>query len=214
MRKLMLLSALISVASASDFYVGLDGGMAWQSFIYNNSTAGQQISNSQLTVSATSPSGQLGIYGGYNFTKNWGVELGYQYFFNSNTVTGATISSNNDNSTFNLNAQLVNLLAVGRLPIEDSNFAVYAKLGLAYAYAQFGQYCTTTCTSGGSLPSGSGIAIAGGLGLEYLITRQWDVHIEAMNYGALLPVNLSSNGQTVGSWSATSLLVGGAWHFN
>jgi opacity protein-like surface antigen len=213
MRKLLVLSALVSTVSASDFYVGIDGGVAWQSFIYNNSMAGQQISNSQLTVSATSPGGQLGLYGGYNFTKNWGVELGYQYFFNSSTVTGATISSNNDNSTFNLNAQLIDLLAVGRLPIEDSNFAVYAKLGLALAYAQFGQYCTTTCSTGTSLPSGSGVAIAGGLGLEYLLTKEWGVHVEAMNYGALLPITMSSNGQNVGSWSATSLLVGGSWHF-
>jgi opacity protein-like surface antigen len=214
MRKLIWLFATIGTASAGEFYVGVDAGAAWQSFIYNNSIAGQQISNSQLTVSATSPSLQLGLDAGYMFNRNWGIDLGYQYFFNSNTVTGATISSNNDNSTFNLNGQLVDLVGVGRLPIEDSNFAVYAKLGLALAYAQFGQYCTTTCASGGNLPSGTGVSIALGLGLEYMITRQWDVHVEAMNYGGLLPVTLSSNGQNVGSWSATSLLLGGAWHFN
>ncbi len=214
MRKLIWLFATIGTASAGEFYVGVDAGAAWQSFIYNNSIAGQQISNSQLTVSATSPSLQLGLDAGYMFNRNWGIDLGYQYFFNSNTVTGATISSNNDNSTFNLNGQLVDLVGVGRLPIEDSNFAVYAKLGLALAYAQFGQYCTTTCASGDNLPSGTGVSIALGLGLEYMITRQWDVHVEAMNYGGLLPVTLSSNGQNVGSWSATSLLLGGAWHFN
>ncbi len=214
MRKLLLLFATIGTASAGEFYVGLDAGIAWQNFIYNNSMAGQQISNSQLTVSATSPGAQLGLDAGYMFTKNWGVELGYQYFFNSNTITGATISSNNDNSTFNLNAQLLDLLAIGRLPIEDSNFSVYAKLGLALAYAQMGQYCTTTCAGGGNLPSGTGVAVAMGLGLEYMISKQWDVHLEAMNYGGLLPVSMSSNGQNVGSWSATSLLLGGAWHFN
>ncbi len=212
MRKLILLTCLIGTASAGSFYVGVDGGLASQSFAYNNSVLGPQLNNSQLNVSGTGYDAQLGIFGGYDFSKYWGMELGYQYLFNSNNITGAGYGPDNYPTSYNLNSQLVDLLAVGSLPIEDSNFAIYAKLGLAYVFPQMGQFCAGgACLA--SPPSGSGLTLAAGLGLKYAITRRWDTHIEVMNYGSLIPVNLTSNGNNYGTWSSTSLLVGGSWHF-
>lgn len=218
-RKNLILLALVGSANAASngFYVGIDAGVGFQNFVYNNSNLSSlnpQFSASQLVVSGTAASPQVGAFGGYMFNRNWGVEAGYQYMFNSANITGAGIAGANfDTGTYNLNAQLFDLLAVGRLPIEDSNFAVYGKLGLGYAYAQFGQYCTQAVCATGSLPSGSGLTVAGGIGLEYMITNSWNMQLELMNYGGLMPVNISSNGNTVGYWSDTSLTLGAAWHF-
>ena len=214
-----MLLGLIGTAYASDdgFYVGIDVGSSFQNFIYNNASlaaVNPQLTNSQLVVSGTAPGLQLGVSGGYSFSRNWAVELGYQYMFNSSNITGAGIGNAAiDTGTYNLNAQLVDLVAVGRLPIEDSNFAVYGKLGLAYASAQFGSYCTPSVCATGSMPSGSGITIAGGVGLEYMLTKHWDTHLELMNYGGLMPISVNSGGNTVGYWSDTSLMLGAAWHF-
>lgn len=221
MRKYLLLLSLGVIGSAyaspEGFYVGIDAGGAFQNFIYNNnslSSINSQLSSSQLVVSGTAPGLQLGAFGGYNFTRNWGVELGYQYMFNSSNITGAGIGNATiDTGTYNLNSQVVDLVAVGRLPIEDSNFAVYGKLGLAYANAQFGQYCTPSVCANGTLPSGSGLTMAGGIGLQYMITNNWDTHLELMNYGGVLPINISSGGNTVGYWSDTSVTLAAAWHF-
>ena len=216
MRKFLILmgcSIGCAYALGDGFYVGVDGGVAFQNFIYNNSTLNTQISSTGLVVSGTAPGAQLGAFGGYMFDQHWGVEGGYQYMFNSSNITGAGIGNLGGSSNYNLNAQLVDLLAVGRLPIEDSNFAVFGKLGMAYASAQFGQYCTSVACATGGLPSGSGFTVAGGIGLEYMITRHWDVHVEMMNYGGIMPINITSGGNTIGGWSDTSLTLAGAWHF-
>lgn len=104
------------------------------------------------------------LFAGYNMNPYAAIEGGFTYY--SSMTYNTTIISNN----LKTRAGSFDLLGKGILPIADSGFGVFAKLGFAYMYTkttgkvQNTEQPTTTAT---------GFRPAAGLGVSYDISQNW-----------------------------------------
>jgi OOP family OmpA-OmpF porin len=136
-------------AADSGFYVGADIGTSQQGVNGPGST------NTHPSVG--------GIYGGYNFDKNFGVEANYSY------LGKAKIEGQSEVET-----QLFGVDLVGRYPVSEK-LDLYGKLGVAYVDRQLDY------AAGGS-DSEAGIAGKFGVGAEYKIAKNIGVRAELAHY--------------------------------
>ncbi len=120
------------------------------------------------------------VFGGFNFTKNWGLELGYNDFGNGYTFRGdigATPFSIGDGKVDN-----VYLAATGTLPLSN-DFALFAKAGVARNRVSIGPKCISSlCLTVGSTSRSQAMY---GLGASYAFTKSLGVQLEYEDYGKL-----------------------------
>lgn len=114
-------NSVVTAAPASDFnpgfYLGLQAGLG--------SAGWYRLENDFKVENDNSLTGRL--YFGYDFTKNWGAELGYVYFGSKTTV-----KNNAKTTTYgDIRTQIIDLVGVGTIPIVDT-FDIYGKAGVAY----------------------------------------------------------------------------------
>ena len=109
------------------------------------------------------------IFGGYDFTKNWGVELGYadlgKYEFRG-TYSGVSVQGD-------VKITAYTLAGVGTFPITD-DLAAYAKLGI-YSWD------AKASASSGSInnsATGTGSNALYGLGMKFNFTERFSVRGE------------------------------------
>jgi OOP family OmpA-OmpF porin len=163
-----LAAAAPAVAQQSDkgWYMGVGFG-----------TTTADIDNSPLTaLGATVTGGEdsdngFKIFGGYQFNKHLGVEVGY-VDFGSFTVTG--VRGTPFTASFDVSAFTV--AAVGTLPLNES-FDLFGKAGL-YAWE------ASSSVSGGGLTAGdtSGSDAFLGIGARYNFNRNFGVQLEVEQY--------------------------------
>jgi OOP family OmpA-OmpF porin len=137
-------------ADDAGFFVGLDYSMLTQA--------------NSGTTSSTLSSGSYRLDAGYNFNKNWGVELGT---FGNGTTSNGSGNAMAPNTTY--------VAAVGTIPLNDK-FDVFAKAG-----AVMGQQTgagVTSCTM-----CGAQSVLMYGVGADYNINKQLGIRLQYENFG-------------------------------
>jgi OOP family OmpA-OmpF porin len=138
----------------AQFYLGVGAGQAHASVPSLNTT----VLGLPVTASATkSNDTSYKIYGGYQFTKNWGVEVGYNDLGN-----GYNVNFNFAGLPGSGSVKIDNwyVAGTGTLPLGD-RFSVFAKLGAVANHSD----------------------VLVGVGAQYAFTRNWSARLEYEDYG-------------------------------
>ncbi len=167
---LALGASLASGAYAQGFYLG--GGIG------EGHASIPSASGSGITVSSgKSNDNGYKLYGGYQLTPNWGLEVGYDDLGNrysaDATVNGAagTVSGRIDNWY---------VAGTGTLPL-GSGFSLLGKLGVVRNSVHFGSLCNGgLCTPSGSDNRTQPLI---GVGAQYDFNRNWAARLEYEDYG-------------------------------
>ncbi len=152
--KLFVIAAATAITSgaafAADpgFYVGADVGASKQSVDSGNPTSENPAIG--------------GIYGGYNFDKNFGIEANYEYL-GKTKVEGQS----------DVETQVAGVDFVGRYPATDK-LDLYGKLGVAYVHREL--------NGTGIDDSKNGAAGKVGIGGEYKVAKNIGVRAEIDHY--------------------------------
>jgi OOP family OmpA-OmpF porin len=179
MKKLLVVAALASTFMAtSAFAQGYIGfGLGSANVRGTNSTVG--------AVSVTggdSSKGSAKIYGGFQFTPNWGLEAQYSDLGSRNyTVTNAGVVT-----TGSARSSQYSLAGTGTLPMGNS-FALIGKLGVSANRA-------------GYPGSNNKTSVMAGVGVSYSITPRLAVRLEYEDFGKFS----DNNGFGGGSIRATN----------
>jgi OOP family OmpA-OmpF porin len=166
-----LLSALSAPAFADDagFFLGLD---------YSALTLGNLTT--VYGANATQPSGGYRLDGGYNFNKNWGVELGYFGNGNASDTSGNSLTPN---TTY--------VAGVGTLPLNDM-FDIFGKVGVAMN--QLTGAATVSCTV-----CGVQTGIMYGVGADFNFNKQVGIRLQYESLGNMAGTDPTSGSQITAS---------------
>lgn len=169
-------SLLASNALAQQYYFGVGFGQGNASVpSVNTSFGGVAFSASSDKTTDTA----YKLYGGYQFTPNWGVEVGYNDLGNKYSLkeTEAGISST---VTYKMDNWYV--AATGTLPLQGG-FSLFGKLGLSANKVSGTELCTAGVCEG--LGSESKTDVMAGVGAQYTFMNHWAARLEYENYGKM-----------------------------
>jgi OOP family OmpA-OmpF porin len=154
----------------------------------------------------------LKLFGGFQFNKNWAVEVAY--------IDLGKFTANNTDSTGTLNLDFKikgwNVAGVGTLPVSES-FAVFGKLGVLNWNLDY-KCATASGTAVCNAPtnrSASGTDLSYGVGLDYALTKQVGLRLEWERFKDVGDPNNTrgtDNGKT-GQSDADLLSVGVKYNF-
>jgi len=170
----ILVGGLITSGAHAQFYVGGGIGQAHVSIPSLSTT----ISGVPVTASAGKTSDtSYKLYGGYQFTPNWGIEMGYNDLGNkySGKITVAGLSA-----TTPAKADNWYVAATGTLPL-GNGFSLLGKLGVVRNHTASGTTCVAgNCVSGSSDNRSQLLA---GIGAQYSFTSNLAARLEYEDYG-------------------------------
>lgn len=118
------------------------------------------------------------LYGGYQFTPNWGFEVGYNDLGNKYSVTGSY-----GGLPYVADYKMDNLYfaATGTWPLQGG-FSLLGKLGVVDNKVSGGSICSgATCASFGVSDSNTDVLF--GIGAQYAFMKGWAARLEYENYG-------------------------------
>lgn len=168
---IVMLSVLTSSAMAEGFYGALDVG---RSKAQDMCSAANFGGNSSCSTTATG----FKIGGGYNFTRNFGVEINYGDLGNVNPVSSPGYSQSTKATT--LQAAVTGSLAVA------NDFSLIGRLG--FSQTKFKQ----TWTTGASSATDTNFAY--GIGVQYDFSKNLAVRAQYEDLGKVgaLPITATS----------------------
>lgn len=210
MKKLIVflfLAGGVSAAQAtvtSGAYLGLEVGGANQNINYNTSSFDINTNGTSLTNNNWTGIGRL--FGGYNFSRYNALEAGLSQSLSNSFSTPS-------NNTFSSTSTVFDISYLPMLPVSNSNFNVYGRLGVGYAWLPGGQ---VGCNCNGGTQwnaSGSNFTDVLGAGVRYKFANHWTMKIEWIADGLLFPVDINIGSTSVGSWSQQTFQTGVAFHF-
>jgi len=140
------------------------------------------------------------IFGGYNFNKHFGVELGYADL-GKVTFTGVIPPLGTVNG--DITAKAFDLMAVGTLPIGDK-FGVYGKLGMYRADSDFH---ATSSVAGTASASDTNTDITYAIGAQYNFNKNLGIRAEWQQYKKV------GGDNTGGDGDVDVMSIGVVWHF-
>ncbi len=165
-----LLSACVAtpawaVDNTGKFYGAIDLGYT----ALNNSSA--------INGSTWGPTpGTVRLAGGYNFSENWAVEVGYAQ--SAKSTYNSTVLGIGSGAEVGQNSSL-QVAAVGILPVSEA-FSLFAKLGLANNRTDY----TMTSNYGASVAGvGSSTSLLTGIGVQYNINRKFALRVQSESFG-------------------------------
>jgi OOP family OmpA-OmpF porin len=168
-RKAIALTGLVAAAAVisplaaaqdSGWYIGASVGQ---------STFKDSCSGLPGGVSCDDSDTAFGVFGGYQFNKYFGGELGY-------TDLGKTQASGLGASA-DIKAKAFELLAVGTFPITEQ-FSIYGKLG----FFRWDVDASASGPGGGVSQSESGTDLTYALGVQYNFTKKFGVRAQYQQY--------------------------------
>lgn len=169
-------SFFASNALAQQYYFGVGFGQGNASVPSVNTTVlGLPFTGSSDKTSDTA----YKLYGGYQFTPNWGVELGYNDLGNKYSIKG-TVSGVPYSGTYKMNSWYV--AATGTLPMQGG-FSLIGKLGLSANKSSGGTVCVLGVCE--DLGSDSKTDVMVGVGAQYTFMNHWAARLEYENYGKM-----------------------------
>lgn len=147
----------------SGSYIGLELGAANQSLDFQQSAFNLNSNGSNLINNQWSGIGR--IFGGYNFNKYNGVEAGFSY------GTGSTYNYPDGTGSMTSNTSIIDIAYIPMLPISNSNWSVFGRLGVEYAWinSSGGEGCNCSGIINPINPSGSNFADEIGAGMRYIM---------------------------------------------
>jgi OmpA-OmpF porin, OOP family len=151
------LASVPALAQDAGWYIGATVGQSTGKDACNGLPAG---------VSCDDTDTALGVFGGYQFNKYIGAELGYTDL-GKFTASGLGLSSE-------AKAKGFEVLAVGTFPIGEK-FSIYGKLG-------FFRWDLDTSGSGSVSQSESGTDVTYALGVQYNFTKKFGVRAQYQLY--------------------------------
>lgn len=185
-------------------YLGIELGGANQNIDYNSSAFKTNTFGTTMFDNSWTGIGRL--FGGYNFNRYNALEAGFSQSLSS---TFSTPTANNFSST----SSIFDISYLPMLPISNSNWSVFGRLGVGYVWLPGGQV-GCNCNGGQQFDaSGSNFADVLGAGLRYKFANNWTYKIEWIADGLLFPVGISGNNNSLGSWDQQTFQTGVAFHF-
>lgn len=184
MKKILMAAAIagvfVAAPASAQWYLGGGIGAGQAKLGSQSASAG----TTTVTVQGNTDWNTSGkIFGGYQFTPNWGVEGQYVYLGKSNfsaTSNNGTVSGNGS-----FNAQSWGIAATGTLPLSNS-FYLMAKLGAAFNHVDNINGCATgpggTACVGGN-DNKTDLLVGAGAG--YNFTPNWGLRVEYENFGKM-----------------------------
>lgn len=162
MKKLLIAAAVASTFMATSAfaqgYIGFGVGSS-------NSRGANSTVGAVSVTGGESSKGSAKIYGGFQFTPNWGLEAQYTDLGNRNyTVNNAGVVTNG-----NARSSQYSLAGTGTLPIAQS-FALIGKLGVSANRANYPGSSNKT-------------SLMAGVGVSYSITPRLAVRLEYEDFG-------------------------------
>jgi OOP family OmpA-OmpF porin len=155
------------------FYAGVSAGQSKFKGACD-SDSGVAISNCKDTDTAWK------IFGGYQFTPNLAVELGYNDFGRISGDATLTLGGSGFTGNAKIEATAFELTGVGMLPL-GHQFSLYGKLGLYYAETKASASLTMTTppfTSASSSQSDNNTDLTYGVGARYDFAKNFAVRAE------------------------------------
>jgi OOP family OmpA-OmpF porin len=176
---LALVASPIAMADDSGWYVGANAGLA-EAKIDDTRIVNDLLDEGFDATSINNDQHHFGykLFGGYQFDKYFALEGGYfdlgRFGFNATTLPPGALDGN-------ITLRGAYSDAVGILPFTE-DFAAFARIGFDYAFAK-----DTFAGSGAVVvPDPERSAHGGnykfGVGLQYALTRSWNVRAEAERY--------------------------------
>jgi OmpA-OmpF porin, OOP family len=129
------------------------------------------------------------ILGGYQFNRNFAVEVGYSDL--------GEVSASGPGGSASIESTAIEVVAVGMLPIAD-RFSLYGKIGMYRG--------ETDATAPGVSVSESNTDLTFGVGVRYDITKNLGVRAEWQRYGDI-------GGDSIGEADVDVISVGAIWKF-
>jgi len=169
-------SLLASSAHAQQFYLGAGFG---QGNVSVPSVSAIVLGTPFTGAADKTKDTAYKLYGGYQFTPNWGVELGYNDLGNKYSIKGLDAGIPYG-ATYKLTSWYV--AATGTLPIQGG-FSLIGKLGASGNKTSGGDVCALGVCEG--LGSESKTDIMVGVGAQYTFTKGWAARLEYENYGKM-----------------------------
>jgi len=194
MKKILIAAAVagafVAAPASAQWYVGGGVGSAQAKLGAYSPAAGVSANGNSSRDTSWK------IYGGYQFTPNWGVELQYTDLGRYNYTVSAAGSSGN--GTYK--ADQWGIAGTGTLPLAN-NFSLFGKLGFSANHVSASSVTVAGVTAQPS--SGNKTDLLAGVGVNYSFTKNWAVRFEYENFGKLS--NVQNGGSIKGdNWALTA----------
>ena len=160
---------------------------------YFGTAFGAAFGNREIDDSNSSNDEHIGrsakIFGGYQLTEHFGVQVGYvrMHDLNQNTGFGQTLVNRT------VNGHSAYLAGTARLPLGQS-FALTGKVGVSFGKATD----TSPATAANNSLLGSKTSLLVGTGAEYVLNHNVSFLVELESYGKISN-QVKGNGLTVGT---------------
>jgi OOP family OmpA-OmpF porin len=185
MKKILMAAAIagafVAAPASAQWYVGAGVGAGRAKLGSASASSGAVTVTTQGTDDHDT---SAKVYGGYQFTPNWGLEVQYawlgKYDFNiSSNVPGVT-------GRGNYKAESWGVAATGTLPLSN-NFYLMGKLGAAFNKVDGGNFCASGPggTACGNLGSDRKTDLLAGVGVGYNFNPKLGVRVEYENFGKM-----------------------------
>jgi OOP family OmpA-OmpF porin len=192
-----VIAAAASTSASAQFYVGVGAGASKLSGV-NSNTA---VLGAPVSVSgADSTKAAWKLYGGYQFTPNWGVEAQYTDLGNrtANVFVGPPV---NLGGSTGVSANQWSLAGTGTMPVGNA-FYLMAKLGATRNHIGGGNI--TIAGISGAVGGSNRTDLLIGIGGGYNFTKNIGVRLEYENFGKMATNNGINNGSIkADNWSAS-----------
>ena len=186
---------------ASKFYAGVSLGQSKFKGACD-SEAGITLSNCKDTDTAWK------IFGGYQFTPNLALELGYNDFGRISSDAVVTVAGSTFTGNAKIEATAFELTGVGSLPL-GHQFSLYGKLGVYYAETKSSaelRQTTPPFASGSSSVSDNNTNLTFGFGGRYDITQRFALRAEWQRFSKV-------GSDSTGKGDIDVLAIGGLYRF-
>jgi len=196
-------AGLLALGAHAQSYFGVAIGRAHGSIPSLNTTVlGIPVTAAADKTNETS----YKLYGGYQFTPNWGLELGYADLgsgYSSNVTIGGLPG------VVTAKADTWYVAATGTLPFRNG-FSLLGKIGMASSHVAAADLCLAgTCFSMGSESRSQAMY---GVGLEYAFAGKWTARLEYEDYGKLTSDDVWGTGDS-GAIKGNSWYLGARYNF-
>lgn len=165
-------------AQESNYYLGVSAGRSHSQLSEADTTASLfGAGNGASLQSNEQQDTAYKVFGGYQFNRNFGLELGYfnlgQFSYRAASSTGTL------NGTYAVDG--LNLDLIGTLPLSE-RFAVFGRIGAQYANTRDSFSGTGTLMPTDASPGKRETNLKLGLGIQYDISSSFQVRAEAERY--------------------------------
>jgi OOP family OmpA-OmpF porin len=185
MKKILMAAAIagafVAAPASAQWYAGAGIGAGRAKLGSASATSGGVTATVQSNDSYNT-SGK--VFGGYQFTPNWGIEGQYVYLGRNNVNVTSNVAGVSGSGSYK--SESWGIAATGTLPLPN-NFYLMGKLGAAFNKVNGGNFCASGPggTACGNLGNDNKTDLLAGLGVGYNFNPKLGVRVEYENFGKM-----------------------------